>query len=97
MGAYDEGADAVRKRVTAASPRAVAVGTPVVIDCGGCAGIVGIPESGGTLSYQPCAEDGTVVTDSSSANFTSGTVVSPVPWRWVKVTATTADGMVCTV
>lgn len=49
-----------------------------VLDCRGVTKLMPY-FSGGTHSYQPCDEDGNLITGSSSANFASGTAVD-VEW-----------------
>ena len=87
---------AVRDRVACAEPVAILDGASAVVDCGGVRGVVAV-FSAGTVAYTPCAEDGTKVTGASGGSFTTETIVTPAPWRWIIVEPTGGNIVVVTV
>ena len=66
--------------------QAIASAGAVTIDVRAMPGFTAI-FAAGTPTYQPSDENGTVVTGSSSTNFTTATLVTPV-WPYYLVTAT---------
>ncbi len=85
----------IKDRIAEAETQTVAAGGSAVIDCGGCLGIVAI--FAGTCTYTPCDSGGNVMSGASGASFTSEVVVSPPPWRWLKIEPVTTDAYVSTI